>query len=98
MSVHGRDDVKTSGVPRTFTATAVEGEYIVKPWIVGILRYETVRQQDAPGVRRLVPALALAVRANVRIVADWELFLQKRIESVPAAGDSRARFRVDLVF
>jgi hypothetical protein len=90
--MRGRDTlIAIEQTPREFTAGFVEANCVVKPWIVGIVRYETVARARAPDIRRVVPALVLALRANVRVVADWERFLRQ-------SGPSRARVRLDLAF
>lgn len=87
----GRDDFTATGVATDFRAVSVEANYVVKPWLFGIARYDAVFRDGASDITRVVPAVVIAIRANVRIVADWEAFLD-------GSGDTRARFRLDLLF
>lgn len=89
--LRGRDEMTATHVATDFTAASIEANYVVKPWILAILRYDTVLRDNATDVKRWVPAVAIAIRANVRVVADGEAFLEK-------SGDSRARIRLDLLF
>jgi hypothetical protein len=97
--MHGRDDLTALGSTGAFDAATVEAHYVAKPWVVPILRFDTVMREAAPDIRRVVPGIALAIRANVRVVAEWEAFLKTSFAGVrEARGDSRARIRLDLVF
>ncbi len=89
--LRGRDKMTATGVASEFTAASVEANYVIKPWILGIVRYDTVLRETGQDFKRVVPAVAIAIRANVRVVADWEAFLEK-------SGDSRARIRFDILF
>ncbi len=93
----GQDELQD--VPTRFTAASVEANYVVKPWAVGIVRYDTASQRGRRDLRRLVPGVALAIRANVRVVAEWEAYLPTSFGGVrQAGGESRARVRLDLAF
>jgi hypothetical protein len=93
----GRD--RRLEVSSPFRAAALEANYVVKPWIIGIVRFDTASQDGQRSVRRVVPGVAIAIRANVRVVAEWEAFLKTSFEgSGQASGENRARFRLDLVF
>ena len=86
----GRDRTDLQADGRLSTALSVEANYMVKPWIVTIIRYDSVVRNE-PAIQRLVPALVLTVRANVRIVAE-------SVRSLERGDDSRARVRLDLLF
>ena len=95
----GHDRFERAGPPSQFTAASIEANYVVKPWAVGILRYDAVARDGAPDIVRLVPGVALAIRANVRVVADWELYGDTEFAGVRArSGNRRARIRLDFVF
>lgn len=95
----GHDTFESADSPTRFTAASVEVNYVVKPWVVGILRYDAVARDGAPDIVRLVPGLALAIRANVRVVADGELYLDTEFAGVRTrSGNRRARIRLDFVF
>lgn len=87
----GRDNFTAKRTVTDFTAVSSEANYVVKPWLIGIVRYDAIFRDLATDIKRVVPAVVIAIRANVRLVADWEQFLDK-------SGDTRARFRVDLLF
>ncbi len=97
VAFRGRDELQH--VPTRFTAASVEANYVVKPWVVAIFRYDSASQEGRREIRRLVPGVALAIRANVRVVAEWEAFLRTSFDGGrEAGGESRARFRLDLAF
>lgn len=73
------------------TAAFAEAQYVVKPWVVGLVRYDTVFRENGPDIKRVVPGVVMAIRANVRVVSDWEAFLAN-------SGTRRARIRLDLLF
>ncbi len=87
----GRDTLTATKTMTEFTALSSEANYVIKPWLIGVFRYDAVFRDTAPDIKRLVPAVVIAIRANVRMVADWEWFLKD-------SGDTRARIRVDLLF
>ena len=99
VALRGRDEMQATRVATVFTAASVEANYIVKPWIMTVLRYDSVSRDHGPDIRRLVPAVVLAIRANVRVVAEWEAFFETSFDAVrETSGDSRARIRLDIVF
>jgi len=99
VAFHGHDHLVDGQLSSGFTAGSVEGNYVIKPWVIGIVRYETVVRDDGPDIRRVVPAIALAIRANVRVVADWEAFLSTTLDGVAAlSGQRRGRIRLEIVF
>lgn len=96
----GRDKMSTlQPLGERSTAAFAEADYVIKPWIVGLVRYDTVFRDIGPDVRRVVPGIVIAVRANVRVVGDWEAFLKTTSAGVKReSGDSRGRIRLDIVF
>jgi hypothetical protein len=95
----GRDRFADGLGSSSFAAMSVEANYTLKPWVVGIVRYETVARDDGPDIRKLVPALVVAIRANVRVVTDWEVYARTEFAGTRApSGNSRARVRLDVVF
>lgn len=75
--VRGRDFVLASGPPRlTSDAWFVEGDAVVLPWVVGILRYDQAIGDPAfLHVKRLVPGVSMMVRANVILTAEAPIYL-----------------------
>jgi hypothetical protein len=99
VALRGRDKMTATGVTTDYTAASVEANYMIKPWAMAILRYDTVFRDTAQDIRRFVPAMAFAIRANIRVVADWEAFRETSFNGVKRlSGDSRARIRLDLLF
>lgn len=89
--MRGRDRLTATGSETDFTAAFIEADYMVKPWVVASGRYDAVYRRTGSDVRRFVPAVIVAVRANLRIVAESEAYSG-------ASGDSRGRIRIDLLF
>lgn len=89
--VRGRDKMTATSVATDFTAAFAEAHYVVKPWIVGLVRYDTVLRKTARDIKKIVPGVVIAIRANVRVVAEMEQFLEK-------SGDTFGRIRFDILF
>ncbi len=87
--IHARE-LRNSLQQFSFNAYFVEADYVLLPWIIGVIRFETINR---PGreIRRIVPAIVLAYRANVRLVNESELYLNDN-------GDSLFRIRLDFLF
>lgn len=97
--MRGRDQMTATRATTEFTAAFGEAHYVIKPWIVGIVRYDTIFRDAGPDLERVVPAVVVAIRANVRVVGDWEAFLKTSSAGIKkASGDSRARIRLDILF
>ena len=91
--LRGRDKLTATSLVNEFTAAFVQADYVVKPWILATLRYDVVLREGVSGsdIKKVVPALAFAIRANVRIVGESEMFLNK-------SGDTFGRVRLDILF
>lgn len=99
MAVRGEDRIRPEPGDTRYTAVSLEADYLAMPWIVAIARYDGVWREDGAGIFRVVPALAFAIRANVRAVAEWQAFLETSQEGVRApSGDSQGRVRLDIAF
>lgn len=87
--MHGRE-LRNTEQGFAFNTFFVETNYVFLPWVVGVLRYDHAGQ---PGqdIRRFVPGIVLAFRANVRFVNEAEIYLD-------SSGDSLVRTRLDFVF
>jgi hypothetical protein len=83
--VHGRDTLATYDVTdegrafteqgdSTYKAWFAEGDYVIKPWLHGALRYEWLRpaHQGAPDVKRITPNLTALIRANVKAYVEYQ--------------------------
>lgn len=87
--MHGRE---FKGRPDAFDFDAyfIEADYVLYPWLHPLLRLEHLSQPGNNTSDLVVGAVAL-IRANLRLVGEAKLFFND-------SGDSRARFRLDLVF
>lgn len=74
--VRGRDLVLADQRHLTTNSWFVEGDTVVLPWLVGILRYDQA-VGDAPllHVKRVVPGAAMMLRANVVLIAEAPIYL-----------------------
>lgn len=65
-----------SSTDRTFSYSAmfVEANYVIKPWIIGVLRYETLTpaSDHAESYEMLIPNLTLLLRANVKFIMEFQ--------------------------
>jgi hypothetical protein len=58
----------------------VQADYVFLPWMIGYLRYEDlekgidIRDSEPEDLQRWVPGLTLAIRANVRIAFEAQLY------------------------
>lgn len=78
--VRGHDFVlgPTVGGPRAITTHAwfVEGDVVALPWVVGILRYDqAIGDRPFLHLKRVVPGVAMMVRANVILSAEAPIYL-----------------------
>ena len=81
--ISGSDELREGGDPSTdeifdYSALSIEADYVVKPWIVAVLRYDQLNPASAMAgtLRRLVPNVTFLLRANVKAVLE----LQQDIE------------------
>ena len=99
VAVRGKDRLTPVGVVTRYTSMSVEVDYVAKPWIIAIARYDGVWRENGAEIHRVVPGLAIAIRANVRAVAEWQALLETSHEGVRApSGDSLGRIRLDMAF
>lgn len=87
--MHGRE-LKNSPMEFSFNAYFVEAEYVLLPWVIAILRFDHATQGGS-SIQRIVPAVVLAYRANVRLVNEAEIYFSH-------SGDSLIRVRLDFLF
>ena len=74
----------------SFNSYFIEADYVLFPWVVGIFRFENV-SRPRQDIQRIVPAIVLAYRANVRLVNETEIYLSE-------SGDNLFRIRLDFLF
>jgi hypothetical protein len=74
--VRGRELVLADQRHLTTNSWFVEGDTVVLPWVVGILRYDqALGDSEFLHVKRLVPGVALMLRANIVLVAEAPFYL-----------------------
>jgi len=89
---HGNDRLAAGpSADLTGTTAFVEAQYVIKPWIIGILRYGTAVSGQQQEIRRVVAAVPIAIRANVRLVTEHEHYLEE-------SGNTRTVVRLDFAF
>jgi hypothetical protein len=99
VTVYGEDQLSSSSEAVRYVAASIEADYAITSWLVAVLRYEQVSRDELADIRRVVPGIALAMRANLRLVVDWEAYLDTSHAGVRArSGDSQARIRLDIAF
>lgn len=75
--VRGRDRVLADPTLQSVRSNAyfVEANYMAFPWVMAIVRYDqAIGPRDFLRVKRLVPGVALMLRANVILSAEAQLF------------------------
>ena len=84
------------------SAWFVEADYVLTPWIVPLVRYEKTDVTELggipqPQVRRIVPAVNLALRANVRLLVEGRFFIGD--DDFPGSRPrNEGRVRLDFLF
>ncbi len=101
--VRGKDRIV--GANREFDSSAwfTEADYVLTPWIIPLIRYEKtdvteIAGRPQPQERRVVPAVNLAIRANVRLLVEGRFFV--RDANFPSSLRPRndGRIRLDFLF
>ena len=75
--VHGRDRVLANPALQSVNSNAyfVEANVMALPWVMGILRYDqAIGPHDFLRVKRVVPGVALMLRANIILSGEAQLF------------------------
>lgn len=74
--VRGRELVLANQRHLSTNSWFVEGDTVLLPWVVGILRYDqAVGDSEFLHVKRVVPGVALMLRANIVLVAEAPIYL-----------------------
>lgn len=92
------DDPRGTGEGIDTNAWLVEGNYVVYPWLIGILRYGRTAQDfevraDPEDQQFLVPAVVFMGRANVKFTAEAQIRLDD-----PGKGHNRYLVGIDFGF
>jgi hypothetical protein len=53
----------------------IQGDYVLYPWLIPTLRYESTKRGSASAVRMLVPAVSVLARANIRFLVEGQIRL-----------------------
>lgn len=75
----------------------VSAEYILFPWITGILRYEGGHREDSLAVRRIIPATVIGIRPNITWTNEYVYYLKESDLDVKR-GDDVFRTRLRYIF
>ena len=101
----GRDEKPSTTITiRNVDATAyfLEGDYVIKPWLIGALRYEGVKfDEKLSGAKKtnnaIVANLAAFVRANVRMMIEAVLPLTNEDKQINS-GNKKLVFDLTYLF
>ena len=47
-----------------------EADYMVYPWLIGVLRYEQADREDEPSIKRLVPSITALYTVNIKFIIE----------------------------
>ncbi|MDA2933035.1 hypothetical protein MYX82_01690 [Acidobacteria bacterium AH-259-D05] len=103
-AVIGRDDLipfdrATNSVNKIDTsAFFVEADYVLTPWIVPLVRFEKTNFSNRRSIVQIIPAVRLAIRANVQLLFEGRLYNKKFKESDVRTGTNELRIRFDYDF
>jgi hypothetical protein len=74
--VTGKDRIQETP-ERTIDTSAffVQADYMMLPWVMPVVRFEKTNFSDGRrAIRQIVPAVNVAVRANVKVLVEGRLF------------------------
>jgi hypothetical protein len=74
--LHGRDDfVDDEGAvaPVDFDMFFVQADYVLWPWLIGVVRYEQAEPDTHDTIRRVVPHITALYRANIKLLVESRL-------------------------
>lgn len=69
------DNPSGNGQSLRTKAWFIEGDYVLYPWLIPILRYENTKKGSADAVQMIVPAVTVLVRSNIRCYAEGQIRL-----------------------
>jgi hypothetical protein len=74
--VSGNDNVQgTTGIEVETSAFFAQADYMALPWMMSVLRFEKTNFSDGRrAVRAFIPAVNLAVRANVKVLVEGRFY------------------------
>jgi hypothetical protein len=98
--VVGRDSLTGPSPSRINTsAFFVESDYMVFPWVMPLFRFEKTNFSDGRrNIVALIPAVNLAIRANVRLLIEGRFFNRLNVGSSQRTGVNLGLIRIDFAF
>jgi len=96
----GQDNVKDV-VPRSVETSAfyAEADYMLLPWVMPVARFEKTNFNDGRrNVKQFVPAVVMAVRANVRVVVEGRFFNRLSTTGTARTGLNEGLIRLEFAF
>ncbi len=98
--VRGRDVLQGSP-PETIKSSAffAEADYMALPWVMPLIRFEKTSFSDGRrDVMTAVPAVNLAIRANIRLEIEGHFYNRPSPNSTVRSGVNQAVARLDFLF
>jgi hypothetical protein len=90
--VSGRDLLQGTVSRTNSNAFFVQADYMMLPWVMPVVRYEKTSFSDGRRtVREWIPAVNLAIRANVKLLVEGRLYAEQ-------TGSNEALVRLDFLF
>ena len=83
------------------TAYSLGAEYIARPWLTGVLRYEAADQGNdaAKHIRRVIPAVVVGIRPNITWTTEAHIFNSyRKATGTVKTGDDLVRSRLRFIF
>lgn len=79
------DNPKGDGKSLDSKAWFIEADYVLYPWLVPTVRYESSTKGTADAVRMIIPGVSFLARANIRFFLEGQIRLDK-------AGDKEDKY------
>lgn len=57
-------------VEESYSLLFTEADYMVYPWLIGVLRYEQANRPNESGIRRLVPSITALYTVNIKFIVE----------------------------
>lgn len=70
--IRGNDEriVNNSQINQEYQLFFAEGNYVLYPWLIGVLRYEQAEPEDLSTIKQVVPGITALLRANIKWVIE----------------------------
>lgn len=97
--VWGEDKLLTPRRIVNSSAWFLEADYVLTPWIQPLVRFEKTDIEGRPdSIKRIIPALNLALRANIRLLIEGRFTLRDKGIDPALLPRNEGRIRLDFVF